>query len=62
MAMDRTEFCTRCGDPTGRAGNFHDSIFVQMPDQENPLGPLCDDCKDSLVADGGESIEEDYIL
>jgi hypothetical protein len=46
MAMDREQFCSRCGDPTGRAGNFHDSLFVMVGDSKK--GPLCDDCADIL--------------
>jgi len=39
MALDReNEYCSKCGDPTGRAGNYEDSLFI---DEE---GPLCDDC------------------
>lgn len=39
MALDRhNEYCIGCGDPTGRAGNFEESLFI---DDE---GPFCDDC------------------
>ena len=51
MSLDRTEFCSRCGDPTGRAGNFHESVFVMIDDENH--GPLCDDCADELERQGG---------
>lgn len=34
-------------------------MFVQMPDEEEAQGPLCDDCVSTLAADGGESYEGD---
>jgi len=32
----------------GRAGNFHDHLFVQVPGEDEPRGPLCDACAESL--------------
>ena len=51
MMLDRQEFCTECGDPTGRAGNFHDQLYVKIPDESGLLvekGPLCDECAEHL--------------
>jgi len=46
MALDReNEYCTKCGDPTGRAGNFEESVFV------GEEGPLCDECAEILSAE-----------
>jgi|GEM_PF-1460004 len=56
MSLDRHEFCSECGDPTGRAGNFHDSVFVIIAGEKK--GPLCDECADRLESDGGELIYE----
>ena len=40
--MDRqNEYCVRCGDPTGRAGNYEDSLFLIIDGET--VGPLCDD-------------------
>jgi hypothetical protein len=46
MNLDREQFCTGCGDPTGRAGNFHDSLYVMIGEEKK--GPLCDGCADRL--------------
>jgi len=48
MNMNREQFCSECRDPTGRAGNFHESLFVQIPGEDEPKGPLCDTCADAL--------------
>jgi len=57
MTLDREEYCIHCGNPTGRAGNFHDPLFLDLTgvtveinekiDKEN-YGPLCDECHDTL--------------
>ena len=39
------EYCSKCGEPTGRAGRYEDSIYI------GEIGPLCEDC-----ADGFETI------
>ena len=44
MSLDREQFCTDCGDPTGRAGNFHEALFVLVPGESDRRGPLCDAC------------------
>ena len=54
MALDREQFCSRCGDPTGRAGNFHDQLYVIIEDEK--MGPLCDDCADYLSAENSTPI------
>ena len=38
----KEQYCKECGDPTGRAGNFHDSLYVMVGDRK--VGPLCDEC------------------
>lgn len=48
--LNRQEYCSQCGDPTGRAGNFHDSVFVIINDEK--IGPLCDDCLRQLEQKG----------
>lgn len=37
------EYCITCGQKTGRAGKFEDSIYIQYEDQE--VGPLCKECR-----------------
>lgn len=56
MNMDREQFCTECGDPTGRAGNFHESVFVKLPGEDEPRGPLCDDCLGELRCREGAEV------
>lgn len=47
-----TEYCFVCGEPTGRAGEDDDSIYVGNEDATT--GPWCDDCyalvRDSILA------------
>ena len=58
MTLDRQEYCSECGDPTGRAGNFHESVYVKFPGEER-RGPLCDSCLDELQrTEGAEVIYE----
>lgn len=45
--LDREEFCTSCGDPTGRAGNFHESLYY-LDSEGEKRGPVCDDCASRL--------------
>jgi len=45
--LDREQFCSKCGDPTGRAGNFHEHLFVKINGELE--GPLCDECAESLA-------------
>jgi len=56
MNMDREQFCTECGDPTGRAGNFHESVFVGLPGEDDLRGPLCDDCLENLRETKGAEV------
>lgn len=56
MSMDREQYCSHCGNPTGRAGNFHDHLFVQVPGEDEPRGPLCDDCAETLSQEFGVEI------
>lgn len=44
------EYCSECGEPTGRAGRSDDSIFVEAVDGSKEYGPLCTDCRDDLEA------------
>ena len=32
------EYCSKCGEPTGRAGRDEDSIYI------GETGPLCENC------------------
>lgn len=38
----KKELCCECDEPTGRAGRYDDSIYVEW-DGKN-IGPLCEDC------------------
>lgn len=38
----RTEYCARCDEATGRAGRSDDSIYIEIDGEE--YGPLCEDC------------------
>jgi hypothetical protein len=42
------EYCSECGNPTGRAGRYDDSIFLDASDGSGEYGPLCTDCADLL--------------
>lgn len=46
------EYCSECGKATGRAGRGDDSIFVDAIDGTGEYGPLCYECKTSLLEDG----------
>jgi len=52
-AHDRIERCCRCDEPTGKAGEHEDSLFV-YPMDGNPVGPLCDKCYDDTCGYCGE--------
>ena len=38
------ETCSECGKPTGRVGDFDDSLFT-----DDGEGPFCEDCWDHLA-------------
>lgn len=52
--MIQFEYCSECGEPTGRAGKADDSIYVELKHAWNngyvtrssgtELGPLCEGC------------------
>lgn len=44
--MSDLEYCSECDQPTGRAGRFEDSIFIEYEDGKPEVGPLCSDCRD----------------
>ncbi len=55
------EYCTLCDEPTGRAGRGDDSIYCtlirtqrmatgRLLEEGNEVGPLCWDCKQTLLA------------
>lgn len=54
--LDRQQYCSECGDPTGRAGNFHDHLYIQLPDEDYERGPLCDTCAQNLSTEFGVDI------
>lgn len=43
MATIAIEYCTTCGEPTGRAGRSEDSIYCDHCDE----GPFCVSCLDA---------------
>ena len=43
---NRIERCCLCDEPTGRAGKYDDSIFIDLPNCT--LGPLCETCMHGL--------------
>jgi len=50
MFLDREEYCKHCGNPTGRGGNFHDTLIAELNGEI--IKPLCDDCKEQLETEG----------
>ena len=46
------EYCSECGEPTGRAGRGDDSIFAEAINGSKEYGPLCTNCRDDLEAHG----------
>lgn len=52
--LNREEFCNHCGDPTGRGGNFHESLKASLPNEEKIISPLCDGCAEELKNQGAE--------
>ena len=40
--MEDLEYCSKCGEPTGRAGRYEDSIYILE------TGPLCEKCEHVL--------------
>ncbi len=46
------EYCSECGEPTGKAGRGEDSIFVMAVDGSKEYGPLCLDCHELLLSEG----------
>jgi len=51
------EYCSECGEPTGRAGRADDSIFIEAIDGSKEYGPLCTDCRDDLDSHGLIALE-----
>ena len=43
----RKEFCARCDEPTGKAGNEDDSNYFEAGGEV--YGPFCDECHDSIL-------------
>ena len=44
MNRSELELCCVCGEATGRAGRFDDSLYI------NDDGPFCEDCyKDTIT-------------
>lgn len=42
----KTEHCSECDQPTGKAGRSDDSIYKIREGEE--IGPLCDSCLDLM--------------
>jgi len=40
------EYCDNCGQPTGRAGRWEDSLYITM--EKGEFGPLCEECFEIL--------------
>ena len=40
--MSELEYCCNCDEPTGNAGRYDDSIYIEALDGE--YGPLCEEC------------------
>lgn len=38
------EYCSLCGEPTGKAGSDEDSLYLLFISHRIELGPLCTDC------------------
>jgi len=47
------EYCSECGDPTGRCGNFHEPLYYTTS-EGTVLGPLCDECYKNLEISEGQ--------
>ena len=43
------EYCSECGEETGRAGRGEDSIYAETIYSKVELGPLCQECCDELI-------------
>lgn len=46
--MSDIEHCTLCDAPTGRAGDFEDSIYIGQG--RVSFGPLCEECYHDIIA------------
>ena len=43
------EYCDRCDDETGNAGQGEDSIYIEL-DSGEMVGPLCDTCYETIIS------------
>lgn len=52
MKAPELEYCDICGEPTGRAGRYDDSLFLVHTIDRKEVGPLCEDCYDNILDSG----------